>query len=150
MGKLFMEMNQKLFDECTQQYKAERLKEKKRMKQRSDAWNKVENIARANPDVDQVAKMLDNVSLLNSGFTDGDIDYDDNTHEPLTNGANNGGNNITLATVNIQEAKKNLDKPLLRRKSELPTDILTQKSLETYQRADEYLTTPGSDAQNDA
>jgi len=52
--------------------------------------------------------------------------------------------------MGIQEAKKNLDKPLLRRKSDLPTDILTQKSLETYQRADEYLTTPGNDAQNEA
>jgi len=150
--KLFMEMNQKLFDECTQQYKAERLKEKERLKQRLDAWNRVETIARANPDVDQVAKMLDNVSLLNSGLPEADMDFDDEaaTHEPKTNGANNGGNNINLATVNIQEAKKNLDKPLLRRKSDLPTDILTQKSLETYQRADEYLTTPGSDAQNEA
>lgn len=150
--KLFMEMNQKLFDECTQQYKAERLKEKERQKQRLDAWNKVETIARANPDVDQVAKMLDNVSLLNSGLPDTDMDFDDEAtaHEPKTNGANNGGNNINLATVNIQEAKKNLDKPLLRRKSDLPTDILTQKSLETYQRADEYLTTPGNDAQNEA
>ena len=72
-----------------------------------------------------------------------------------------------LPAVNMHEAKKNLDKPLLRRKSDLPTDILTQKSLETYQvfvdfssvlilkfdffqRADEYLTTPGSDAQNEA
>lgn len=150
--KLFMEMNQKLFDECTQQYKAERMKEKERLKQRLDAWNKVETIARANPDVDQVAKMLDNVSLLNSGLPDADMDFDDEatTQEPKTNGANNAGNNINLATVNIQEAKKNLDKPLLRRKSDLPTDILTQKSLETYQRADEYLTTPGSDAQNEA
>jgi len=150
--KLFMEMNQKLFDECTQQYKAERMKEKERLKQRLDAWNKVETIARANPDVDQVAKMLDNVSLLNSGLPDADMDFDDEatTHEPKTNGANNAGNNINLATVNIQEAKKNLDKPLLRRKSDLPTDILTQKSLETYQRADEYLTTPGSDGQNEA
>ena len=64
--KLFMEMNQKLFDECTQQYKvscifkdkikatkkthfiiqfqAERMKEKERLKQRLDAWNKVETI----------------------------------------------------------------------------------------------------------
>merc|ERR1719318_15212 len=150
--KLFMEMNQKLFDECTQQYKAERMKEKERLKQRLDAWNKVETIARANPDVDQVAKMLDNVSLLNSGLPDTDMDFDDEatTQEPKTNGANNAGNNINLATVNIQEAKKNLDKPLLRRKSDLPTDILTQKSLETYQRADEYLTTPGSDVQNEA
>ena len=55
--KLFMEMNQKLFDECTQQYKvetlleiivntflvkAERLKEKEKAKARADAWNRVE------------------------------------------------------------------------------------------------------------
>ena len=55
--KLFMEMNQKLFDECTQQYKvnkapqiqslllvskAERLKEKEKVKARADAWKKVE------------------------------------------------------------------------------------------------------------
>ena len=59
--KLFMEMNQKLFDECTQKYKvacltmsrtvrilckihfqAERSKEKERLKQRQEAWNKVE------------------------------------------------------------------------------------------------------------
>jgi len=148
--KLFMEMNQKLFDDCTQQYKAERMKEKEKLKQRLDAWNRVETIARANPDVDQVAKMLDNVSLLSTGLPD-DLEFDDEaTNEPKTNGTNNAGNNINLATINIQEAKKNLDKPLLRRKSDLPTDILTQKSLENYQRADEYLTTPGNDAQNDA
>jgi len=47
--------------------------------------------------------------------------------------------------MNIQEAKKNLDKPLLRRKSDLPADILTQKSLENYKRADEFLSTPGSE-----
>jgi serine/threonine-protein phosphatase 2A regulatory subunit B' len=64
--KLFMEMNQKLFDECTQQYKAERLKEKEKARQRLEAWGKVENIARKNPDVEEVAKMLNNVSLINS------------------------------------------------------------------------------------
>ena len=37
-----------------------------------------------------------------------------------------------ISALNIQEAKKNLDKPLLRRKSDLPTDILTQNSLESY------------------
>merc|ERR1719204_813979 len=61
--KLFMEMNQKLFDECTQQYKAERLKEKEKVKARAEAWNRVEGKARENPDVDQVAKMLDKVSI---------------------------------------------------------------------------------------
>ena len=106
-----MEMNQKLFDECTQQYKvktlleiivntflvkAERLKEKEKVKARADAWNRVEGkgeyckeppfpkvisilssiisitvpswksiaTARENPDVDQVAIMLDKVWMI--------------------------------------------------------------------------------------
>lgn len=37
---------------------------------------------------------------------------------------------------------KNAEKPLLRRKSELPTDMYTQNALESHKRADEYLTTP--------
>ena len=43
-------------------------------------------------------------------------------------------------------APKNADKPLLRRKSELPTDLYTQNALESHKRADEYLTTPPPDA----
>jgi len=148
--KLFMEMNQKLFDECTQKYKAERLKEKERLKQRQEAWNKVEASARANPDVEQVAKMLDDISLLNSGISDPDTDDDgaaatEKQETVKTNGTSNNPANINVSAMNIQEAKKNLDKPLLRRKSDLPADILTQKSLENYKRADEFLSTPGSE-----
>ena len=51
--KLFMEMNQKLFDECTQKYKAERMKEKERLKQRQDAWNKVEASGELHYDLSQ-------------------------------------------------------------------------------------------------
>jgi len=155
--KLFMEMNQKLFDECTQKYKAERMKEKERLKQRQDAWNKVEASARANPDVEQVAKMLDDVSLLTAGVSDPDTDDDggaavekDTSKTSKTNGNSNNPANINLSALNIQEAKKNLDKPLLRRKSDLPTDILTQNSLESYKRADEFLTTPGNEASSDS
>lgn len=146
--KLFMEMNQKLFDECTQQYKAERMKEKEKMRQRAEAWNKVESKARENPDVDQVAIMLDNVSFLNANRpTNPDMDLEEENAQAEnarhSNGTmNDAGNEINLSSINIAEAKKNLDKPLLRRKSELPTDVLTQKSLETYKRADEYLSTP--------
>ncbi|KAG7233247.1 hypothetical protein INR49_007326 [Caranx melampygus] len=35
--KLFMEMNQKLFDDCTQQYKAEKQKEKYKLKEREES-----------------------------------------------------------------------------------------------------------------
>jgi len=48
--------------------------------------------------------------------------------------------NIGIAAANVKPT--NADKPLLRRKSELPADIYTQKALESHRRADEYLTTP--------
>ncbi|XP_046369208.1 serine/threonine-protein phosphatase 2A 56 kDa regulatory subunit delta isoform-like isoform X8 [Haliotis rufescens] len=87
--KLFMEMNQKLFDDCTQQYKAERQKEKEKNKQREEAWTKIHTLAKDNP---QITK------------------------------------------------KKPKDKPLLRRKSELPHDMTMIKALESHTRSDEYLT----------
>lgn len=37
---------------------------------------------------------------------------------------------------------KNLNKPLVRRKSELPQDQYTVKALNDHKRADEYLPTP--------
>ncbi|XP_064784744.1 serine/threonine-protein phosphatase 2A 56 kDa regulatory subunit gamma isoform-like isoform X1 [Oncorhynchus masou masou] len=47
--KLFMEMNQKLFDDCTQQFRAEKNKEKAKSKDREEAWIKIENLAKSNP-----------------------------------------------------------------------------------------------------
>ncbi|XP_040830991.1 serine/threonine-protein phosphatase 2A 56 kDa regulatory subunit gamma isoform isoform X11 [Ochotona curzoniae] len=90
--KLFMEMNQKLFDDCTQQFKAEKLKEKLKMKEREEAWVKIENLAKANP-----------------------------------------------------QAQKDLkkDRPLARRKSDLPQDPHTKKALEAHCRADELVSQEG-------
>ena len=53
--KLFMEMNQKLFDECTQQYKLEQKKEKEKAKQRIEAWIKLDHLARNNPVIDRLS-----------------------------------------------------------------------------------------------
>uniref|UniRef100_A0A673TW24 Serine/threonine-protein phosphatase 2A 56 kDa regulatory subunit n=1 Tax=Suricata suricatta TaxID=37032 RepID=A0A673TW24_SURSU len=90
--KLFMEMNQKLFDDCTQQFKAEKLKEKLKMKEREEAWVKIENLAKANP-----------------------------------------------------QAQKDLkkDRPLVRRKSELPQDPHTKSALEAHCRADQLVAQDG-------
>ncbi|XP_022329029.1 serine/threonine-protein phosphatase 2A 56 kDa regulatory subunit delta isoform-like isoform X5 [Crassostrea virginica] len=90
--KLFMEMNQKLFDDCTQQYKTERQKEKEKNKQREDNWCKVQNLAMGNPQI---------------SFS----------------------------------KKKGKEKPLLRRKSELPHDISMIRALESHKRSEEYLAT---------
>ncbi|KAM7375961.1 hypothetical protein PAMP_005715 [Pampus punctatissimus] len=55
--KLFMEMNQKLFDDCTQQFRAEKNKEKAKSKEREEAWIKIENLAKSNPQVSSVCKV---------------------------------------------------------------------------------------------
>lgn len=49
--KLFMEMNHKLFDECSQKYKLEKQKEKEKLRDRDSAWVKIESKARQNPNV---------------------------------------------------------------------------------------------------
>ena len=51
--KLFMEMNHKLFDECSQKYKLEKQKEKEKLRDRDTAWTKIESKARQNPNVGQ-------------------------------------------------------------------------------------------------
>ncbi|XP_015205785.2 serine/threonine-protein phosphatase 2A 56 kDa regulatory subunit gamma isoform isoform X2 [Lepisosteus oculatus] len=88
--KLFMEMNQKLFDDCTQQFRAEKNKEKVKSKEREEAWIKIEILAKSNPQL---------------------------------------------------QRDQRKDRPLVRRKSELPQDIYTVKALESHRRAEEMLTT---------
>uniref|UniRef100_A0A673AXU5 Serine/threonine protein phosphatase 2A regulatory subunit n=1 Tax=Sphaeramia orbicularis TaxID=375764 RepID=A0A673AXU5_9TELE len=90
--KLFMEMNQKLFDDCTQQFRAEKSKEKSKWKEREEAWLKIENLAKSNPQLQK-----------------------DHRRE----------------------------RPLMRRKSELPKDISTVTALELHRRAEEMLTHDG-------
>ncbi|XP_058605229.1 serine/threonine-protein phosphatase 2A 56 kDa regulatory subunit gamma isoform isoform X1 [Onychostoma macrolepis] len=87
--KLFMEMNQKLFDDCTQQFRAEKNKEKAKLKEREEAWMKIESLAKSNPQVSR-------------------------------------------------EQRK--ERPLVRRKSDLPQDSFTTKALETHRRAEDMLT----------
>ncbi|KTF87897.1 hypothetical protein cypCar_00030226 [Cyprinus carpio] len=87
--KLFMEMNQKLFDDCTQQFRAEKNKEKAKLKEREEAWMKIESLARSNPQMSR-------------------------------------------------EQRK--ERPLVRRKSDLPQDSFTNKALETHRRAEDMLT----------
>jgi hypothetical protein len=60
-----------------------------------------------------------------------------------------GSSSLSSGSVNLNLAESkplvNAEKPLLRRKSELPTDQYTQNALESHKRADEYLSTPPPD-----
>uniref|UniRef100_A0A8B9LLE1 Serine/threonine protein phosphatase 2A regulatory subunit n=1 Tax=Astyanax mexicanus TaxID=7994 RepID=A0A8B9LLE1_ASTMX len=90
--KLFMEMNQKLFDDCTQQFRAEKNKERAKLKEREEAWIKIENLAKSNPQMQR-------------------------------------------------EPRK--DRPLVRRKSDLPQDMYTTKALESHRRAEDMINHDG-------
>lgn len=47
--KLFMEMNQKLFDECHRKFKAEEQNEMEKLNRREELWQQVESLARQHP-----------------------------------------------------------------------------------------------------
>jgi len=186
--KLFMEMNQKLFDECTQAYKTEQKKERERARQRVEAWKKLDQLARANPDMEKITTLMRNCNFDvvmtnmadddsggggggNAGISGESSDSsltdkirDDGRTDMIPTSAAAAASAAANSSSSSQQqlqagpktaaagaqptaaAPKNADKPLLRRKSELPTDLYTQNALESHKRADEYLTTPPPDA----
>ncbi|CAH0690001.1 unnamed protein product [Spodoptera exigua] len=119
--KLFMEMNQKLFDECTQQYKQEKQKERERLQQREEVWQALEARAAAAPAAPRASAPPP-------------ADRDDLA--PLTY------QRIEQEAQELRKQGYNASKPLLRKKSELPADSTTVKALIEHKRADPYLSTP--------
>ncbi|KAF3830856.1 hypothetical protein GH733_002094 [Mirounga leonina] len=129
--KLFMEMNQKLFDDCTQQFKAEKLKEKLKMKEREEAWVKIENLAKANPQY-AVYRQASTMTIPVAMDTDGPLLEDVQMLRKAVN-------------EEARQAQKDLkkDRPVVRRKSELPQDLHTKNALEAHCRADELVSQDG-------
>ncbi|KAJ6218410.1 hypothetical protein RDWZM_009567 [Blomia tropicalis] len=56
--KLFMEMNQVLFDECARNYKNNQQRERVTMKKREEAWVKIEDLAKMNTEYSFVSTSL--------------------------------------------------------------------------------------------
>ncbi|KAJ8670223.1 hypothetical protein QAD02_001482 [Eretmocerus hayati] len=137
--KLFMEMNQKVFDECTQQYQQDRLKERKMLKDRDEAWTRVESLAMRHPSYTSKGGMPNNNPFITSPIENNIPPEEDGDNEQLTLSSER-------MEVKPNEAKKvsnvNKVKQLLRRKSELPQDAYTIRALSDHKRADEYLVTP--------
>ncbi|XP_053228527.1 serine/threonine-protein phosphatase 2A 56 kDa regulatory subunit gamma isoform isoform X3 [Podarcis raffonei] len=129
--KLFMEMNQKLFDDCTQQFKAEKVKEKLKMKEREEAWVKIENLAKSN----RQHSVFSDTCLVSSPVameTDGPLIEDLQVLKKAVK---------EEACPAQKEQKK--DRVIVHRKSELPQDIYTMKALESHCRADDLITHDG-------
>ncbi|XP_075145893.1 protein phosphatase regulatory B subunit well-rounded isoform X3 [Haematobia irritans] len=89
--KLFMEMNQRLFDECSKNYRQEKQMEREKMSQREGLWQQVETMARSNPDWTKICGQMDCLSISSSQNEfdqDNDnldltykLDYDDNSQQ---------------------------------------------------------------------
>ncbi|XP_075145896.1 protein phosphatase regulatory B subunit well-rounded isoform X5 [Haematobia irritans] len=147
--KLFMEMNQRLFDECSKNYRQEKQMEREKMSQREGLWQQVETMARSNPDWTKICGQMDCLSISSSQNEfdqDNDnldltykLDYDDNSQQQQ---AQPTQNHTTIVQENREKSPRNMDKPLLRRKSDLPADSGTVHALIEHKRPDEYLKTP--------
>ncbi|XP_061601233.1 serine/threonine-protein phosphatase 2A 56 kDa regulatory subunit delta isoform isoform X2 [Cololabis saira] len=132
--KLFMEMNQKLFDDCSQQYKAEKQREKYKVKEREEIWMRIEELARQNPQSQKLHPLRPGLRPQEEPVCDS-MDSETPTVEDIQ---------LLKKTVE-KEASQGLkdlkkDKVLTRRKSELPQDVYTIKALEAHRRAEEFLT----------
>ncbi|XP_055758070.1 serine/threonine-protein phosphatase 2A 56 kDa regulatory subunit delta isoform-like isoform X1 [Salvelinus fontinalis] len=147
--KLFMEMNQKLFDDCTQQYKAEKQKEKCKLKEREEVWHKIEELAKHNPQVTNLRPGLhpQEEYMMYNESPGGVPLYSMETETPTAEDIQLLKKTVETEATQVQlpahsQGMKDIkkDKVMIRRKSELPQDVYTIKALEQHKRAEEYLT----------
>ncbi|XP_020817951.1 serine/threonine-protein phosphatase 2A 56 kDa regulatory subunit gamma isoform isoform X1 [Drosophila serrata] len=147
--KLFMEMDQRLFDECSKNYKQEKQMEREKLSQREELWQQVESLAKTNPEWTKARRFNDCLPVSDRALYDQynencDLAYDQSGDQQQTRQPPPPLPPQKQALQEPREIRgeRNKDKPLLRRKSDLPSDSGTVKALIEHKRTDEYLTTP--------
>ena len=85
----------------------------------------------------EISESNDNLRMIDANTSNTSMSTNVVSSTPLSSVSNS-----TAVTTPLNPKPKPADKPLLRRKSELPTDEYTQRALESHKRADEYLSTP--------
>jgi len=127
--KLFMEMNQRLFDECTVRYKDERQRERAKMKEREEAWAALEQAAISNAD-----KIKAQIPSANNQYTTA-IDNEDLDGVDPADLADTIKNLPEKGAVDDTEpVEAAVQRDLTRRKSFLPVDFETRKALIQHQQ----------------
>lgn len=144
--KVFMEINQALFDECTKQYKEDKEMEPDVIKKRQGIWTDIYTQAKRN----ELAKQPYFQQQLQKAI---DVDWSVNGRyeSPLGNHSRSSSVSSSDETVHTaldavvaphsvgagdasldSESKKDRQKRLVRRKSELPQDTTTQRAISDY------------------
>ncbi|XP_016949133.1 serine/threonine-protein phosphatase 2A 56 kDa regulatory subunit gamma isoform isoform X3 [Drosophila biarmipes] len=152
--KLFMEMDQRLFDECSKNYKQEKQMEREKLSQREELWQQVESLAKTNPEWTKSGRfndclpLSDNRALYDQYSENSDLAYDQSEQKARQPPPPLPPQKQALQEPREIRGERNKDKPLLRRKSDLPSDSGTVRALIEHKRTDEYLTTPPPDGNN--
>ncbi|TKR61103.1 hypothetical protein L596_028258 [Steinernema carpocapsae] len=140
--KLFMEMNQRLFDQCNQAYIREREKDQQLLADKKRNWQNLETKARQNPLYRQLQAAGDEQLAL-PNFDDlcsqmSQMDISISSTEQLHNTVKS--NSISLTKDQVKN-KKDEEKKL--RKSDVPYDPVIIQSLDSHKRHGSYLDTLG-------
>ncbi|KAF8384686.1 pptr-2 [Pristionchus pacificus] len=136
--KLSMEINQKLFDECSQNYAKERERERDKQLSKEKVWEKIETNARANPLFASVTPLFHD--------PDGDMPVMVKRRLAAEAAARDAAAGIDSDALRKEavdrsraEAESRQEKPFNMRLSDLPPDEHTQRALNEYKRHDAYL-----------
>jgi len=126
--KLFMEMNQRLFDECTVRYKDERQRERAKMKEREEAWAALEQAAISNAD-----KIKGQIPSANNQYS-AEIDNEDLDVDPEALAETIKSLPEKGTSDEAEPVEAAVQRDLTRRKSFLPVDFETRKALIQHQQ----------------
>jgi len=126
--KLFMEMNQRLFDECTVRYKDERQRERAKMKEREEAWAALEQAAISNAD-----KIKGQIPSANNQYST-EIDNEDLDVDPEALAETIKSLPEKGTSDEAEPVEAAVQRDLTRRKSFLPVDFETRKALIQHQQ----------------
>ncbi|XP_065176355.1 serine/threonine-protein phosphatase 2A 56 kDa regulatory subunit gamma isoform-like [Sycon ciliatum] len=123
--KLFMEMNQKLFDECTSQYKADLAENERQDIARRNAWSQTRQLALGNPKADLFPASMEVDDIISNGS--------DSYVAAASTPASTGTADTGATKKDIENAAPTAaDSKMIRRKSFLPGDHETKAALDRY------------------
>ncbi|KAJ1352305.1 hypothetical protein KIN20_008614 [Parelaphostrongylus tenuis] len=138
--KLLMEINQKLFDECSQNYAKERLLEKARQEEKERMWELIEQTAKKNPNYNEIENLFGGVNGITRDMERLSIKSntpaatdDETVHLSKEEIIRNMLNRKNVEKANQRELG------FTQKLSELPPDRQTEKALEEHKRHDAYL-----------
>ncbi|KAK6754274.1 hypothetical protein RB195_013337 [Necator americanus] len=135
--KLLMEINQKLFDECSQNYAKERSMEKIRQEEKERKWELIEQTARKNPNYCEVKAMFGDINGVICGMDTLSISKA-NSEEDTVQLSKEEIMRNTLNRENVEQTNQR-EVGFTQKRSELPPDRQTEKALDEYKRHDAYL-----------